>query len=191
MQMKRIAIFASGSGTNAENLIRYFRTNKAGRVELVLTNRPAAGVIGRAESLDVETVVFNREQFYQTGETAALLQARSIDFIVLAGFLWLVPSYLLEAYEGRMINIHPALLPKYGGKGMFGNHVHEAVIASGDPESGITIHYVNKAYDEGAIIFQATCPVENNDTADSLASRIHTLEYEHFPKEVEKLLDQL
>ena len=188
--MKRIAIFASGSGTNAENLIRHFRTNKAGRVELVLTNRPSAGVIGRARSLDVETVVFNREQFYQTGEILALLRERGIDFVVLAGFLWLVPSDILDAYEGRVVNIHPALLPGYGGKGMYGHHVHEAVLASGDTESGITIHYVNRAYDEGAIIFQAFCPVLEDDTPDSLASRIHTLEYEHFPREIEKLLDQ-
>ncbi len=189
--MKRIAIFASGSGTNAENMVRYFRTHPAARVELVLTNRPAAEVILRAESLDVETVVFNREQFYQTDEIMALLRERAIDFIVLAGFLWLVPSRLLEAYQGRVVNIHPALLPEYGGKGMFGDHVHQAVIDSGDAESGITIHYVNKAYDEGDIIFQATCTVEPDDTPNSLASRIHALEYKHFPEVVEKLLDQL
>ncbi|MEN8157979.1 MAG: phosphoribosylglycinamide formyltransferase [Bacteroidota bacterium] len=189
--MKRIAIFASGSGTNAENMVRYFRTRPGARVELVLTNRPGAGVISRAESVDVETVVFNREQFYGTDEIEVLLRERAIDFIVLAGFLWLVPSRLLETYHGRMVNIHPALLPKYGGKGMFGDHVHRAVIASGDTESGITIHYVNKAYDQGDIIFQATCAVEPDDTPDSLASRIHALEYKHFPKVVEKLLDQL
>ena len=189
--MKRIAIVASGSGTNAENLIRYFRTHQDTRVELVLTNRPGAGVISRAESVDVETVVFDREQFYGTDEIMTLLKERSIDFIVLSGFLWLVPSRLLDAYQGRVVNIHPALLPAYGGKGMFGDHVHEAVIASGDAESGITIHHVNQVYDEGDIIFQATCPVKHGDTAKSLASRIHALEYKHFPEVVEKLLNQL
>jgi phosphoribosylglycinamide formyltransferase-1 len=188
--MKRLAIFASGSGTNAENLIRHFRTKPSGRVELVLTNRPGAGVIDRARSLGVDSLVFNRDQFYHTGEVVAILMERSIDFIVLAGFLWLVPANLLERFPGRVVNIHPALLPKYGGKGMFGKHVHEAVIASGDAESGISIHHVNQVYDEGDIIFQATCPVKADDTPDSLAQRIHTLEYEHFPRVVEDMLDQ-
>ncbi len=188
--MKRIAIFASGSGTNAENLIHYFRTSPAGEVTLVLTNRPGAGVIQRAGALEVETVVFDRDQFYRSEEILVLLRARKIDFIVLAGFLWLVPAGLLETYQGRVVNIHPALLPEYGGKGMYGNHVHEAVIASGDPESGITIHHVNMKYDEGDIIFQARCPVEEDDTPDTLASRIHALEYEYFPVVVEELLNQ-
>ena len=188
--MKRIAIFASGSGTNAENLIRHFRMNRAGRVELVLTNRPGAGVIQRAGSLGVETIVFNREQLYQTGEVMKILQDREIDFIVLAGFLWLVPSGILDAFSGRVVNIHPALLPRYGGKGMYGRFVHEAVIASGDRESGITIHHVNSVYDEGDVIFQEKCPVKNDDTPESLAARIHELEYRYFPEVVEKLLDQ-
>ena len=191
MQMNRIAIFASGSGTNAENLIRYFRPRQTIGVDLVLTNKPDAGVISRAGGLDVETVIFNRQQFNETDEIIDLLQERGIDFIVLAGFLWLVPSSLLIAYEGRVVNIHPALLPGYGGKGMYGRHVHRAVIDSGDTQTGITIHYVNQAYDEGDIIFQATCPVEKGDTPESLASRIHKLEYEHFPRVVEGLIDQL
>jgi phosphoribosylglycinamide formyltransferase-1 len=188
--MKRIAIFASGSGTNAENLIRYFRTKSSGQVELVLTNRPDAGVIARAGALGVDTRIFDREQLYRSSEVLDLLKLRKIDFIVLAGFLWLVPEALLEQYPGRVVNIHPALLPKYGGKGMYGSHVHEAVLSSGDAESGITIHHVNQAYDEGDVIFQATCPVEEGDTPDSLARRIHALEYEHFPRVVETLLDQ-
>ena len=188
--MNRIAIFASGSGTNAENLIRYFRPHQTIGVDLVLTNKPDAGVIERAGGLDVETVIFNRQQFNETDEIIDLLQGRGIDFIVLAGFLWLVPSSLLKAYEGRVVNIHPALLPGYGGKGMYGRHVHQAVIDSGDTRSGITIHYVNQAYDEGDIIFQATCPVEKGDTPESLASRIHKLEYEHFPRVVAGLLNQ-
>ena len=189
-KMKKIAILASGSGTNAENLIQYFRTRPAERVEIVLTNRPGAGVLGRAEALNVETVVFNRELFYEGTEIVDLLKEREIDLVVLAGFLWLVPSGLIDAFEGRIINIHPALLPKYGGKGMYGSRVHEAVIESGDAESGITIHYVNRQYDDGSIIFQAKCKVMERDTPEDLAARIHELEYEHFPRVVEQLLDQ-
>jgi len=187
-KMKNIAILASGSGTNAENLIRFFRTNPFGQVKLVLTNKSDAYVIKRAQSHDVEAVVFTRDQFYHSGEVISLLQAREIDFIVLAGFLWLVPEKLLQQYEGKVVNIHPALLPKYGGKGMYGKHVHEAVIASGDAVSGITIHHVNQKYDQGDIIFQTTCKVEMRDTPESLAAKVHALEYEHFPREVEKLL---
>ncbi len=189
--MKRIAILASGSGTNAENLIRFFRTHPSGRVVIVLTNRPGAGVIQRSEALHVETVVFNREQFYESDEVIDHLKEREIDLVILAGFLWLVPSSLIQAFSGRIINIHPALLPCYGGKGMYGSKVHEAVVASGDTESGITIHYVNQEYDEGNIVFQAKCEVRKGDTPEILADRIHQLEYEHFPVVVEKLLDQL
>jgi phosphoribosylglycinamide formyltransferase-1 len=189
--MKKIAILASGSGTNAENLIHYFRTRPSGRVEIVLTNRPDAGVLQRAESLNVETVVFNRAQFYEGSLIVDLLKEREIDLVVLAGFLWLVPSGLISAFEGRIVNIHPALLPKYGGKGMYGNYVHEAVVASGDAESGITIHYVNQQYDDGGIIFQAICEVRKGDRPEDLAERIHSLEYKHFPAVVESLLDQL
>ncbi|MEN8202484.1 MAG: phosphoribosylglycinamide formyltransferase [Bacteroidota bacterium] len=188
--MMNIAIFASGSGTNAENLIRFFRTGHSGQVGLVLSNNRNAGVIERAQSNDVETIVFNRKQFYETGEVLDILIEREIEFVVLAGFLWLVPIPLLEAYENKVVNIHPALLPKYGGKGMYGSHVHEAVIANGETESGITIHYVNQKYDDGDIIFQARCKVEPGDTPETLASRIHLLEYEHFPKVVEKLLQE-
>jgi len=189
--MKNIAIFASGSGTNAENLIQFFRTSDFGRVQLVLSNQAKAGVIDRAEKLHTEVFVFNREQFYQKNEVLTLLFERAIDFVVLAGFLWLVPETLLQAFEGRIINIHPALLPKYGGKGMYGSRVHEAVIQAGEKESGITIHHVNARYDEGGIIFQARCPVEEGDRPEDLAARIHQLEYEHFPKVVEKLLKDL
>ena len=189
--MKRIAILASGSGTNAENLIRFFRTHPAGRVKIVLTNRAGAGVIQRSEALKVETVVFGRAQFYESDEIVNLLKNKEIDLIVLAGFLWLVPPALIRAFRGRIINIHPALLPRYGGKGMYGSHVHEAVLANGDIESGITIHHVNQDYDEGSIIFQAKCEVREGDSPDLLAARIHALEYEHFPRVVEKLLDEL
>ncbi len=189
--MKSIAIFASGSGTNTESLIRFFRTNPFGRVNLVLSNKSDAYVIERAQSFGIETVVFDREQFYHTGEVLSILKSRQIEFVILAGFLWLVPDILLENFEQRVVNIHPALLPKFGGKGKYGRLVHEAVIASGDRESGITIHYVNQKYDEGNIIFQATCKVAGDDTPDSLAKKIHALEYEHFPKVVEGLLQQL
>ncbi len=189
--MKNIAIFASGSGTNAENLIRFFQTSPSGRVKMVLSNKPDAYVLKRAQSHDIETFVFNREQFNQTGVVLEVLQSRGIDFIVLAGFLWLVPEQILDAYAGRIVNIHPALLPRYGGKGMYGRHVHEAVISSGDKESGITIHHVNKLYDEGAIIFQATCPVEEGETPETLAEKVHALEYDHFPGVVASLLDKL
>jgi phosphoribosylglycinamide formyltransferase-1 len=189
--MKNIAIFASGSGTNAENLIRFFRTSPYGRIKLVLTNNPDAYVLKRAQSYDIETVVFSREQLNKTGEVLAILEDKGIDFIVLAGFLWLIPNSILQKFERKIVNIHPALLPKFGGKGMYGKHVHETVIASGETVSGISIHHVNQKYDEGNIIFQATCEVKKDDNPESLAKRIHTLEYEHYPKVVEELLNHL
>ena len=189
--MKNIAIFASGSGTNAENIIRFFRSGTIGRVQTVLTNRKDAGVIERCQAHGTEVIVFNREQFYHSNEVLELLFERDIDFIVLAGFLWFVPDYMTESFENKIINIHPALLPKYGGKGMYGMHVHRSVIEAGEKQSGISIHYVNRAYDEGDVIFQASCVVEADDTPDSLAGRIHELEYAHFPLVIEKLLKEL
>lgn len=189
--MNNIAIFASGAGTNAQNLIDFFRTNPYGRVKLVLTNRPDAPVIQRAQNNGIESVVFDKKQLYTSGEVLTLLRQREIGFIVLAGFLWLIPSAILEAYENKIVNIHPALLPKYGGKGMYGRHVHEAVIDAGDRLSGITIHRVNQNYDEGDILFQAKCQVYPEDSPESLASKVHQLEYEHFPRVIEQLLKQL
>src|SRR4030042_557913 len=186
--MRNIAILASGSGTNAENIIKYFSNSKTAEVKLVLSNRREAFVLKRAEAFKVKSCFFDRNDFYTSGKVLNILAENRIDFIVLAGFLWLVPGSLLEKYEGRLVNIHPALLPRYGGKGMYGEKVHNAVLANHDAESGITIHYVNKRYDEGDIIFQAKCKVENNDTADSLAARVHALEYEHFPKVIENLI---
>jgi phosphoribosylglycinamide formyltransferase 1 len=186
--LKKIAIFASGSGTNAENIIRYFNFGKLARVDLVLTNNRNAYVIDRAKQLLVDCRIFDRQTFYHTDEILNLLNTRGIDLIVLAGFLWLVPDNILKSYPGRIINIHPALLPKYGGKGMYGHIVHDAVIQSGDKESGITIHYVNEKYDEGAIIFQARCNVIPGSSADDLAARVHELEYRHYPKVIEKIL---
>ncbi len=189
--MKNIAIFASGSGTNAENLIRFFRTSPVGQVRNVLSNRAGAGVLERAQTFGIESFVFNREQFYHSEEVLQYLIEHRIDFIVLAGFLWLVPENLLKHYKNKIVNIHPALLPKYGGKGMYGRHVHQAVLDAGDSESGITIHHVNREYDAGDIIFQARCPVDPGETPESLAEKVHKLEYKYFPEVVESLLKKL
>ena len=189
--MKNIAIFASGSGTNAENIIKYFSTGNSAKVTLVLSNRREAFVLKRADALGVRTIFFDRTDLYAKDTVLGYLLDNNIDFIVLAGFLWLVPEKILDIYDHRIINIHPALLPAYGGKGMYGEKVHEAVIANGDRESGITIHYVNRFYDEGDIIFQARCKIEPGDTAGTLASKVHALEYRHFPAVIEKLIAAL
>jgi phosphoribosylglycinamide formyltransferase-1 len=187
--MNRLAIFASGSGTNAENIIRFFRPKENTSVSLVLCNKPGARVIERAEKLGVETFVFTRDDMYSTDKILRVLRHHQVSHIVLAGFLWLVPESLVKEYPGAIVNIHPALLPKYGGKGMYGAKVHEAVIANRESESGITIHYVNEHYDDGNIIFQAKCPVEKNETPDSLAAKIHQLEYDHFPRVIEEVVE--
>jgi phosphoribosylglycinamide formyltransferase-1 len=189
--MRNIAIFASGSGSNAENIIRYFSNKNSAKVSLVLSNKRQALVLKRAEALDIPSAFFDHKDFYVTGAVMDWLVSYDIDFIVLAGFLWLVPEKLIEKYHGRIINIHPALLPAYGGKGMYGETVHRSVIANHDPESGITIHYVNKMYDEGDIIFQARCRVDPDDTLESLAQKVHTLEYMHFPRVIEELVLKL
>lgn len=189
--MKKIAIFASGSGTNAENIIRYFCNHDSVRVSMVLCNKPEAGVIGRIRNLDVETIVFNRAQFHGSTFVIDLLIERGISLIVLAGFLWLIPAEFISAFRGRIVNIHPALLPSYGGKGMYGLNVHKAVLDHGDKESGISIHNVDEQYDRGQIIFQARCLVNKDDTPESLAARIHELEYTHYPKVIENLLSDL
>ncbi len=187
-QLKRIAVFASGAGTNAENLIRYFRNSKVAGVEVVFTNKPDAGVIQRARKLEVPCIIFNRNQFYESDEIINLLKEKKIDWIVLAGFLWKIPPALIAAFPGRIVNIHPALLPEFGGKGMYGSHVHEAVIRSGAGESGISIHLVDENYDRGKIIFQAKIKVEKDDSPESLAQKIHGLEYKHFPVVVETMI---
>ena len=189
--MKRIAIFASGSGTNAENLINYFSNEKSARVSLILANRPDAYVIERAGNLSVPTRIFDRSDFYDSQRVLDILVEEEIDFIVLAGFLWLVPGEIIERYRGRIVNIHPALLPDYGGKGMYGSRVHQAVISNKEKKSGITIHFVNEKYDEGDIIFQATCDIASGDTAEILAKKIHELEYRHFPEVVKKIIADL
>jgi phosphoribosylglycinamide formyltransferase-1 len=188
IKTKNIAIFASGSGTNAEQIILYFRRSSVGRVKLILSNKSDAYALVRAEKYNVPTIVFSRDEFYKTDRIPDLLLQEEIDLVVLAGFLWLVPTNLIRAFPNKIINIHPALLPKYGGKGMYGMKVHQAVIDSGDSESGISIHFVNEKYDEGKIIFQARCKLEPNDTPESLAQKIHQLEYEYFPKVIEELI---
>ena len=189
--MKNIAIFASGSGTNAERIIEYFKEKDNVKINLVLSNRKDAYVIQRAQNHNVPVIYFSRETFYDTEDLLIILKEFSIDLIVLAGFLLLIPEYMLKAYPGKIINIHPALLPKYGGEGMYGMKVHEEVIKSKDKESGISIHYVNEKYDEGELIFQAKCPIDENETPESLAEKVHKLEYEHFPVVIEKLLSDM
>lgn len=180
--MKKIAIFASGSGSNAENIIQYFAQKPQFCVKSVFCNVLDAYVLERAKKYRIPSFVFNREEFRNPDKVFRQLQEQEIDFIVLAGFLWLMPSFITAAWPNKIVNIHPALLPAYGGKGMYGHHVHEAVIAAGEKESGITIHYVNDHYDQGAIIFQAKCPVLPTDTPDDLAARVHELEYRYFPQ---------
>ena len=188
--MKNIVIFASGSGTNAEAIIKWFAHGHKARVSLILTNNPNAGVIARAQKFQVDCQVIDRQAMYHSDQVLEILKVAKPDVIVLAGFLWLIPEKLIQAYPDTIVNIHPALLPKYGGKGMYGSKVHETVISNKEKESGITIHYVNEKYDEGAIILQASCQVDPHDTPDTLAQKIHKLEYAHYPKVIEDLLTQ-
>ncbi len=186
--MTRIAIFASGSGSNAENIANYFSKSQEVDICMFLTNNPNAFVLERAKKLGIKSKVFTKEEFLKTDKILHFLSENDINFIVLAGFLLKIPQNLIKSYSNKIINIHPALLPKYGGKGMYGDNVHKAVVEAGETESGITIHYVNENYDEGKIIFQAKCEVLRTDTYEDVASKIHQLEYEHFPKTIEKLL---
>jgi phosphoribosylglycinamide formyltransferase-1 len=188
MKPVNIAIFASGSGTNAENIALHFKDSNDIHVAYILSNKPDAYVLERAKKMHIPTLVFTRHEFYETNDILQFLRKESIGWIILAGFLWLIPEYLVDAYPGKIVNIHPALLPGYGGKGMYGEKVHKAVIESGDKESGITIHYVNKEYDKGDIIFQGRCRVDPSDTPETLAARVHKLEYAHYPAVIEKLI---
>lgn len=184
----QLAIFASGAGSNAQKIIDHFRNSDRIVIGLVVCNKPGAGVLTIAAKENIPALLIDKEKFFRGNAYTGELKENKIDFIVLAGFLWKVPDALINAYPGKIINIHPALLPNYGGKGMYGNHVHEAVINAQEKESGITIHYVDGHYDNGDIIFQARCPVLESDTPASLADRIHQLEHEHYPKVIEKLL---
>lgn len=185
---KRIVIFASGNGTNAQNIIRYFKQRQLAKVVLVLSNRKSAAVLEKATSEGVKAVAFKHEDLYENDQVEKLVNLADPDMIVLAGFLLKFPDSLLQAYKAKVVNIHPALLPKYGGKGMYGEHVHKAVIANKEKESGITIHFVNEHYDEGAIIFQKRLKLAPDETPVTLAGRIHELEHAYFPVVLEKLL---
>lgn len=186
MERKKIAIFASGSGTNAQKIMEYFSESESVIVDSLWSNRKDAYALERAKKFNIETFVFNREEFLNSNTVTESLIERGVELIVLAGFLWLVPTSLIHAF--RIINIHPALLPKYGGKGMYGMKVHQAVVDNREKESGISIHFVNEKYDDGKIIFQAKCIVDENDSAEDVAKKVHELEYRYFPEVVEKVL---
>lgn len=186
--MTSIALFASGAGSNAARIIQHFAGSSTVQVALVVCNKPGAGVVKIAEEAGIPVLMIEKEAFFRGDAYIPALRERGIDFIVLAGFLWKIPSALVAAYRGHIINIHPALLPKYGGKGMYGAHVHEAVIAAKEKESGITIHYVDELYDHGQIIFQAHCDITEHDNPQTLARKIHELEHTYFPVIIEKTL---
>ena len=186
--MKRVAVFASGTGSNAKKIIEYFRENENIEIALIVSNRAKAGVLTIAEAEGIPSIIIDRAYFYESEQMVFDLKQQCIDFIVLAGFLWLVPKYLIEAYPKKIINIHPALLPKFGGKGMYGMHVHQAVINAAEHQSGITIHFVNEAFDEGGIIFQASCPISSKDTADDVQAKVQKLEHEHFAPIIEEVI---
>jgi phosphoribosylglycinamide formyltransferase-1 len=183
----RIAIFASGSGSNAENIVKFFENDSFFSFPVIISNKADAFVHQRALKMGIPSVTFNKEEFIDGSQILELLHSYKIDAIVLAGFLLKVPDSIISNYPDQIINIHPALLPKFGGKGMYGDHVHRAVAAAGETETGITIHYVNENYDEGNIIFQASCKIDLTDTPESIANKVHQLEYEHFPKIIQSL----
>lgn len=185
---KNIVIFASGNGTNAENIIKYFKEDPEIRVNLVISNKRKANVLQRAKDLNVHSISIDRDFFYYTELLKKDLKRIDTDLIVLAGFLWLIPDYLIKAFPNKIINIHPALLPKYGGKGMYGLNVHKAVKKAGDKETGITIHYVNEKYDEGKIIFQASTALSAEDSVQDIADKVHQLEMNNYPRVIEELL---
>jgi len=186
--MKRIAIFASGNGTNAENIIRYFKQSTDITVDIVLSNNANARVLDRSEKLSVPTATFSKDEFYKSSKVVDLLKEKAIDLVVLAGFMWLVPENIITAFHEKIINIHPALLPKYGGKGMYGAHVHRAVSEAKETSTGISIHYVNNKYDDGDIIFQASVNIKAGENPDTIAEKIHVLEHRHFPVVIEEIL---
>ena len=188
--MQQIAIFASGAGSNARQIIRHFRNHPTVRISLIVCNKPGAGVLQIAEDERIPTLMLEKDQFFRGDGYVGSLKEAGIDFIILAGFLWKIPNTLIKAYPGKIVNIHPALLPKYGGKGMYGAHVHEAVIAAGEKESGITIHYVDEYYDHGQPIFQSTVAIDPIDTPETLAAKIHQLEHKYYPVVIEEILNK-
>lgn len=188
---KRIAIFASGSGSNAQKIMEHFKKHNDAEVAIVLTNNPEAYVLQRADNFEVPSHIFTRQEFYQTDSVIQLLKNLQVDIIVLAGFLWLIPQNLLKAYPNKIINLHPALLPKYGGKGMYGDRVHQAILQAGDTESGITIHFVNEHFDEGEIIHQSRFHIEKGDDLEMVKFKGQQLEHVHYPKIIEQLLKKM
>lgn len=190
LKTKKIILFASGSGSNVENIANYFKLRKDVTICCVLTNKSDAKVIERCNRLEINALFFNRQAFSKSDFILNMLQSLEPDLIVLAGFLWKIPEAITNAFPKQIINIHPALLPKYGGKGMYGMNVHNAVKKQKETETGITIHYVNAQYDEGAIIKQAKASIANNDTAEDIASKVHQLEYEYFPKVIDEILSK-
>ncbi|MBX9851669.1 MAG: phosphoribosylglycinamide formyltransferase [Cytophagaceae bacterium] len=186
--MTNIAILASGSGSNAQKIMEYFKSSPDISINVLLSNNKNAYALERAKNFGIPTRVFDRKSFCDSDEIVNELTQLKTDWIILAGFLWLIPQNLIKAFPGRIINIHPALLPAYGGKGMYGKFVHEAVVAAGEKETGISIHMVNEKYDEGKIIFQARCCVDPGDTADMVAQKVQTLEHEHFPRVIEEFI---
>lgn len=188
---KRIAIFASGSGSNAQKIMEYFKNHALAEVTLILTNNPDAYVLQRADNFEIPTHIFNRKAFYQSDEVIQLLQKLDIDLVVLAGFLWLVPQDLLKAFPNKIINIHPALLPNYGGKGMYGDHIHRAVLAAREKESGISIHFVNEHFDEGEMIQQFRFKIDPQDQLENIRFKIQQLEHQHYPRVIEQVLKKL
>ncbi len=186
--MPQLAIFASGTGSNAQTIINHFKGSKTVTVSLIVSNRADSGVLEIAEAEEIPYAIIDKDEFKDEEVMMALLEYHKVDMVVLAGFLWLIPSYLVAAYPNRIINIHPALLPAYGGKGMYGNKVHEAVKNAGDAESGITIHHVNENFDEGEIIFQARCTIAVTDTPDDIRKKVQALEQEHYPQVIANLL---
>ncbi len=188
MSKHRLALFASGTGSNVAQIVTYFQNHTSIEVGLIVASKSTAGVLNIAQAQGIDSIVLQRTEFYENESILLDLKERHINFIVLAGFLWLVPGYLVKAYKNRMVNIHPALLPKFGGKGMYGMHVHRAVIAAGETESGPTVHLVNEVYDDGAILFQERCPVLPDDQPEDLARRVLALEHRHFAPTIERYL---
>jgi phosphoribosylglycinamide formyltransferase-1 len=186
----RLVVFASGAGSNAQQIINYFKNGDVAQVDLIVCNKPGAGVMTIAEKENIPVLLIEKERFFRGDGYVPELQAVGADLVVLAGFLWKIPQSIIDAYPRRIVNIHPALLPNYGGKGMYGSYVHQAVIQAGEVESGITIHYVDEHYDSGDIIFQTACPVVEGDTPEKLAARIHALEHAHYPRVIEEVLSQ-
>jgi phosphoribosylglycinamide formyltransferase-1 len=189
--MKKIAVFASGSGSNAEVIAEYFIKSNSVEINCILTNNKDAFVLERSQNLNIQSFIFTKDDLNNNSGVLNLLNQRKVDFIVLAGFLWLMPNSIVNAFTGRIVNIHPALLPKYGGKGMYGMKVHQTVIDNKEKESGITIHYVNEKYDDGDIILQVRCKVDPNDTPESLAKKIHVLEHTHYPRVIDQLISKI